>query len=180
MVYLPAVLDGCGLARAVLIGHSDGGSIALIAGATLGERIAGIITEAAHIFIEDITLAGIREAVAAYRDADLSEKLSRYHGDNTAAAFFRWADTWLDPDFRSWNIEHFLPRIHCPLMVIQGEEDEYATEAQVTGIAAQVSGPVEMLMVPRCMHIPHFQATAAVLFHMGRFIGSLHGERADV
>jgi pimeloyl-ACP methyl ester carboxylesterase len=174
-VHLPAVLDGCGIPSAVLIGHSDGGSIALIAGATLGERIAGIITEAAHIFIEAVTLAGIREAVAAFQEEGLREKLARYHGDNTEAVFYRWADTWLDPAFRGWNIEHFLPRIRCPLMVIQGEADEYATEAQVQGIAAQVSGPVEPLMIPGCMHIPHFQATAVVLGHMARFIGDLSG-----
>jgi pimeloyl-ACP methyl ester carboxylesterase len=180
MVYLPAVLDHCGLSEAVLIGHSDGGSIALIAGATLGYRISGIITEAAHIFIEEITLAGIREAVSLFRDTDLGEKLARYHGENTEAAFFRWADTWLDPAFRGWNIEHFLHRIVCPLLVVQGADDEYATEAQVTGIASQVSGPVETLMVPRCMHIPHFQATKTVLRRMARFIDSLPPTQAAV
>jgi pimeloyl-ACP methyl ester carboxylesterase len=173
MVYLPAVLDHCGISSAVLIGHSDGGSIALIAGAALSDRISGIITEAAHIFIEEITLAGIQEAVAAFRETDLPKKLARYHGDNTEAAFFRWADTWLDPAFREWNIEHFLQRIVCPLLVIQGVEDEYATEAQVTGIASQVSGPVETLMVPGCRHIPHLQAGEAVLNRMARFVAAL-------
>lgn len=180
MVFLPAVLDHCGLSEAVLIGHSDGGSIALIAGATLGNRVSGIITEAAHIFIEEITLAGIREAVSVFRRTDLRERLARYHGENTDAAFFRWADTWLDPAFRGWNIEHFLHRIVCPLLVIQGADDEYATEAQVTGIASQVSGPVETLMVPRCMHIPHLQATETVLGHMTRFIESLPLARKTV
>jgi pimeloyl-ACP methyl ester carboxylesterase len=173
MVYLPEVLDHCGISSAVLIGHSDGGSIALIAGATLPGRISGIITEAAHIFIEEITLAGIREAVAAFRETDLPVKLARYHGDHTGAVFFRWADTWLDPAFRGWNIEHFLHGIVCPLLVIQGAEDEYATEAQVTGIASQVSGPVETFMVPGCRHIPHLQAREVVLNHMARFIAAL-------
>lgn len=173
MVFLPAVLDHCGLSEAVLIGHSDGGSIALIAGATLRERISGVITEAAHIFIEEITLAGIREAVTVFQDTDLRRKLARYHGGNTEAVFFRWADTWLDPAFGGWNIEHFLPGIVCPLLVIQGADDEYATGAQVTGIASQVSGPVETLVVPRCMHIPHFQATETVLPRMARFIDGL-------
>lgn len=172
-VYLPAVLDHCGISTAVLIGHSDGGSIALIAGAALPDRISGIITEAAHIFIEEITLSGIREAVAAFRETDLPRKLARYHGENTVAAFYRWADTWLDPAFRGWNIEHFLHRIVCPLLVIQGMEDEYATEAQVTGIAAQVSGPVATRMIPGCRHIPHLQAEQVVLDHMARFITAL-------
>lgn len=173
MVYLPAVLNHCGVERAVLIGHSDGGSIALIAGAALGGRIRGIVTEAAHIFIEAVTLAGIRDAVALFRNTDLKQRLRQYHGDNTEAAFFRWADTWLDPAFRGWNIEHFLPRIHCPLLVIQGEDDEYATEAQVTGIAGQVSGPVETFLVPGCRHIPHLQAREPVLGRMARFIERL-------
>ncbi len=177
-VFLPAVLDHCGLSAAVLVGHSDGGSIALIAGATLGDRIQAIITEAAHIFIEDITLAGIEEAVSVFRRTDLGEKLARYHGDKAEIVFFRWADTWLDPAFRRWNIEHFLKNIVCPLLVIQGVDDEYATEAQVTGIASQVSGPVETFMVPGCMHIPHVQATKAVLERMARFISCLPSHSA--
>jgi pimeloyl-ACP methyl ester carboxylesterase len=169
-VYLPALLKACGVDQAVLIGHSDGGSIALISAASCGKNIRGVITEAAHIFVEDVTLDGIREAVNIYETTDLKDKLARYHGNNTETVFRRWADTWLDPGFKTWNIEAFLPQITCPVLVIQGEDDEYGTSAQINGIARQVSGPVETALIPACRHVPHLQARDAVLERMIRFI----------
>ena len=127
-IFLLAVLDACDIARAVLVGHSDGGSIALLAAALQGSRVCGVVTEAAHVFVEEITLAGIRRTVAAYESSDLKNRLAYYHGDNTESAFRRWADTWLAPDFQPWNIEVYLPRATCPLLILQGQEDEYATE----------------------------------------------------
>ncbi len=168
--YLPEILDACGIDSAILIGHSDGGSIALIAAALYPERISAIITEAAHIFVEDITLSGIRETVAAFKTTNLKEKLARYHQDNTETLFYRWADTWLAPDFRDWNIEKFLPKIRCPALILQGKEDEYATIAQVQGIVGQVSGCVESELIPGCRHLPHHQAQQAVLHRMTTFI----------
>lgn len=168
--YLPEILDECGIATAILIGHSDGGSIALIAAALYPERISAIITEAAHIFVEDITLSGIRETVAAFKTTNLKEKLARYHQDNTETLFYRWADTWLAPDFRDWNIGHFLPKVRCSALILQGKEDEYATIAQVQGIVGQISGCVESELIPGCRHVPHHQAQQAVLQLMTAFI----------
>lgn len=173
LTYLPALLSACNINDAILIGHSDGGTIALIAAAVHGDSLRGIITEAAHIFVEDMTLAGIRKAVAAFETAHLKKKLSRYHQENTETIFYRWANRWLSPEFRSWNIETYLPRITCPVLVLQGEDDEYGSAAQVKGIVNQVSGPVFSKLIPHCGHVPHFQARHAVRSEILGFIGTL-------
>ncbi|MFH2219363.1 MAG: alpha/beta hydrolase [Pseudomonadota bacterium] len=169
-VDLPGVLAACDIDDAVLIGHSDGGTIALIASATNGDAVRGIITEAAHIFVEDITLEGIRKAVEAFATTRLKEKLARYHKDRTETVFRRWAERWLSDEFRSWNINAYLPRITCPALIIQGEDDEYGTSAQLEGIARGVSGPVAAKLIPDCGHIPHFQARDTVLKEMAQFV----------
>ncbi|QTA81839.1 Alpha/beta hydrolase fold-containing protein [Desulfonema limicola] len=169
-IYLPAFLKACNIKNAILVGHSDGGSIALIGAAERGDMIHSIITEAAHVFVEDITTLGIKEVVDSYENKNLKEKLARYHGKNTDTIFYRWAETWLDPEYRQWNIESFMPKITCPLLVLQGEDDEYATSAQVQKIKNQVSGPVKTELVPNCGHIPHFQAGEKVLEIMKDFI----------
>ncbi len=171
--YLPAVLDAWGIGECILIGHSDGGSIALIAAALMKDRIKAIITEAAHIYNEEITSAGIREVVKMYETGNLREKLRRYHGKHTDAVFYRWADTWLSEEFVTWNIERFLPDIQCPFLLIQGKNDEYATVKHAEDIARQVSGPVNLQIIPQCGHVPHFQAREKVLELMKGFIESL-------
>ncbi|MDM8537247.1 alpha/beta hydrolase [Desulfobacterales bacterium HSG17] len=169
-IYLPAFYKACNIDRAILVGHSDGGSIALLAAAEHEKLVHGVITEAAHIFVEDITTQGIKKVVHNYKNNDLKQKLAIYHGENTDTIFYRWADTWLDPEYRPWNIESFLSRMTCPLLVLQGEDDEYATSAQVQGIKNQVSGPVEAKLIPNCAHVPHFQAKEKVLELMKEFI----------
>ncbi len=171
--YLPALLETCNIKDAVLIGHSDGGTIALLAASFCGERIHGLVAEAAHIFVEDITLEGIRRAFQAFETTNLKDKLARYHGNNTQTIFQRWADRWLSREFYDWNIEKYLPKITCPLLVLQGEDDEYGTAAQVQRIVSGVSGPVEARLIPRCGHVPHFQAQEAVLSEMTNFIKSV-------
>lgn len=153
---LPEVLHACGVTDPILVGHSDGGSIALMYASRFPVR--AVITEAAHVFVEDVTLAGIREALAAWRDTDLLARLARYHGDKTEALFFAWVDTWLSDEFASWNIENRLPGISSPLLVVQGKDDEYGTAAQVEAITSGVSGRVRSLLLPDCRHIPHLQA----------------------
>ncbi|NPU83997.1 MAG: alpha/beta hydrolase [Syntrophaceae bacterium] len=172
---LPAVLDALALDRPVLVGHSDGGTIALLFAAEYPNRVRGVITEAAHVFVEEETLRGIREAVELYRTTDLRERMARYHGDKVDAVFSGWADTWLSAEFRHWNVESFLPRVSCPLLVIQGADDRYGTPGQVDAIVCQAADPAEALLLPDCGHIPHQQARDRVLEAMTRFIRSLPG-----
>ena len=167
---LPEVLKKCGIGKAFFIGHSDGGSIALLFAAVHPDRTAGLITEAAHVFVEDVSLDGIRAAVAAYHRGELREKLARYHAGNTEDAFRGWADTWLAPEFRNWSLEEYLPSIHAPVLAIQGQNDPYGTAAQVESIVGRVRGPAQGLIIPGCGHIPHLQAKHRVLSEMTEFI----------
>ena len=167
---LPEVLEKSGVEDAILIGHSDGGSIALIFAAEYPGSVRGVITEAAHVFVEEITLEGIKDALEVYRNTDLKEKLARYHGDNTERIFRAWYETWLQPEFKSWNIEDCLPKITCPVLVIQGEDDQYGTAAQVEAITNQVTGQSKPLLIPNCAHIPHKEATDRVIKEMTDFI----------
>lgn len=167
---LPDVLKQLRLDDAILIGHSDGGSIALIFAAVWPEKVQGIITEAAHVFVEEVTLTGIREAVRIYASTDLPERLSKYHGSKSESVFRGWSDTWLSPAFRDWNIEEYLPGVRCPVLAIQGQDDEYGTSAQVEAIVNGVTGPAESWLVPGCGHVPHQQAREKVLVRMTRFI----------
>ena len=170
---LPEVLNHSNVDDAILIGHSDGGSIALIFAAEYPEIVRGIVTEAAHVFVEAITLEGIREALDIYNNTDLKQKLARYHGDNTEKIFRAWYETWLQPEFKSWDIQDCLPKITCPVLVIQGEDDQYGTAAQVEAISNQATGPSKVLLIPNCAHIPHREAKDRVAQEMTEFVLSL-------
>lgn len=170
---LPQVLETCGVKKAIFIGHSDGGSIALLFGAVHPEKTTGIITEAAHVFVEDVTVAGIRETVAAWHQGGLKEKLARYQGSNTEGAFRGWSETWLSPEFRNWNLEEYLPAITAPLLAIQGQDDPYGTPDQVRAIVEQAGGKARGLLIADCGHIPHHQAREKVLAEMASFIQGL-------
>jgi pimeloyl-ACP methyl ester carboxylesterase len=152
--FLPRLLDDLAIRSAILIGHSDGGSIAIVSAAT-DARIRAIVLEAPHVFVEDVSVASIAEAREAYETADLRERLAKHHGANVDVAFRGWNDAWLDPAFRMWNIEEYLPRIEVPVLVIQGEDDPYGTRAQIDAIASGVGRNVETHLVPRCGHAPH-------------------------
>ncbi|ESU22750.1 alpha/beta hydrolase fold protein [Flavobacterium enshiense DK69] len=159
--------------KAILFGHSDGGSIALLTAAKYPEKISGIITEGAHVLVEEVTLNGIREAIDLYKTTDLKSKLEKYHGDNTEDMFWAWAGKWTSDEFRSWNIESFLPLIKCPSLIIQGEDDEYGTLEQVEKINSQVSGPSSKLIIPNIKHTPHKEAPDFVLDKSAEFISKL-------
>lgn len=167
---LDQLLAARGISDAILFGHSDGASIALIAAAKYPDRIKGVISEAAHIFVEEETLAGVREAVLAYHTTNLRERLQRYHGAKTEALFSAWTDTWLSDSYRSWSITSFLPQIHCPVLVIQGTEDEYGTLSQVEGIVNGVQGPVQSFLMSAVGHTPHKEAKEIVLERSAAFI----------
>jgi pimeloyl-ACP methyl ester carboxylesterase len=168
---LPQVLDAAGIEQAILVGHSDGGSISLIhTGCDKSGRIKGLVTLAAHIFNEDICVASIEEAKRLYRQGDMRARLEKYHGVNVDCAFVGWNDVWLHRDFRGWNIEEFLSAINVPLLVVQGRDDPYGTMDQVEGIIAGVSGVVERAIIPECQHSPHAQQPQATRDAIARFI----------
>ncbi len=172
--FLPAVLDALGIERPVLIGHSDGGSIALLFSARFPERPAALVSEAAHVFVDAVTTAGIRAAVDAYRRGSLRKTLETFHGEKTDAVFRAWSDTWLHPAFGSWNVEKAIAGVRCPVLVIQGENDQYGTPAQMQAIARGVGGPSRALMLAGCGHAPHNDAPEAVADAVVTFF-SVHG-----
>jgi pimeloyl-ACP methyl ester carboxylesterase len=147
--------------RPWLFGHSDGASIALIYAAVFPDSLAGAVVMAPHIFVEDVTIAGVAAARQSFETADLRRLLARRHADPDAT-FWRWHDRWADPALRNWNIEALLPEIRCPLLAIQGAEDEYATMAQLDGIKRQLP-QAELLKLPACRHAPHRDQPQAVM-----------------
>lgn len=167
---LPAVLRQSGVDRPVLFGHSDGATIALLFAAFFPEVPAAVVSVAAHVFIEDVTLAGISETAAAWRTTDLPARLARHHGEKTEAVFRSWSETWHDPAFGDFSAVEAIRSIRCPVLVIQGEKDEYATRAQVDAIASSVSGPVRSLLLPGLGHFPHREDPGGVLAATERFL----------
>lgn len=161
--FLDALLAQLNIEQAILFGQSDGGSIAIIAAAKYPARIRAVISEAAHLFVEEITLNGIRDAVTAYEQTALKRRLERYHGTKTDAVFWAWAGTWLNEAYRDWSIEHFMPRITCPVLVIQGVDDEFGSMRQVTAITNHTAGHAEHMILEHTRHNPHRETPELVL-----------------
>ena len=178
---LPPLLAALGVDTAIdppwFFGHSDGGSIALIFAASFPDRVCGIAVAAPHIFVEAVTLAGIAATRESYLKTPLRERLGRFH-DDVDSAFHGWNDAWLDPAFRAWNIEALLPAIRCPVLAIQGEEDEYATMAQIDGIAAGAP-PTQLLKLAHCGHSPHRDQADAVIAAVAAWM-QRHGARVTL
>ena len=154
---LPALLGALGIDTQAhppwLFGHSDGGSITLLYAARFPQRLAGAIVLAPHIVVEDLSVASIQKARTAYLQTDLRQRLAKYHEDPDSA-FWGWNDIWLHPPFREWSIEAELDSIRCPLLAVQGLDDEYGTLEQIRGIARRVP-QTQTLELPRCGHSPH-------------------------
>ena len=168
---LPALLTALGVTRpVVLLGHSDGGSIALIHAARFPDRVAAAVVMAPHIIVEEFGLISIRKARALYLETDLRDRLARYHADPDSA-FWGWNDIWLAPEFVHWRIDGLLPDIRCPVLAIQGLDDECGTMAQIGGIAAAVPG-TRLLKLPNCGHSPHRDQADAVIESTVAFLGS--------
>ena len=168
---LPEFLERMYIVEPVLFGHSDGGSIALIhAGAH--HRVRALILEAPHVFVEDLSVSSIALAKVSFETTDLPGRLARHHAD-AEKTFRRWNGIWLHPDFRAWNIEEYLPIVDCPVLAIQGRDDEYGTVAQLEAIRARVRGPVELLQLACCGHSPHRDQPQAVIEAVTRFVGGL-------
>lgn len=172
LVELPRVLEALLDGRPyIVVGHSDGGSIALIHAAARPAGLLGVLTEAAHVFVEEVTLRGIRAALLAYGEGKL-HGLARYHGAKTEEIFHAWADTWLQPYFSHWNIEYLLPAIACPVLALQGAADQYGTAAQLDAIATRAPHGRQW-MVPDCGHTPHQEQPEVLLDLMSRFVRGL-------
>jgi pimeloyl-ACP methyl ester carboxylesterase len=173
LAVLPEFLDMLAIDRPILVGHSDGGSIALIlAGAGL-RPLTAVVTLAAHVLVEDLTVASIAVAKTAFETTDLRAKLARYHAD-VDSAFLGWNRIWLDPQFRRWNIEEYLPAIRCPVLAIQGEDDEYGTMEQLRRIGARVRD-AELVALADCRHSPHKDQPEATLEAIVRFVDRITG-----
>jgi pimeloyl-ACP methyl ester carboxylesterase len=156
LVTLPEVMDAAQVRDAILLGHSDGGSIAIVHAGTerAWGRVRALVLLAPHVFCEDVSVAAIAKAGAQYESGELRERLARVHGANVDGAFWGWNRAWLDPGFREWNIEEYLPAIAVPVLVVQGEDDAFGTVAQVDAIARGVRGPFAREMLPGCGHAP--------------------------
>jgi pimeloyl-ACP methyl ester carboxylesterase len=167
---LPAVIERFDLQDVVLFGHSDGASIAVIYTGARRTPVRALILEAPHVFVESICTEKIARIAQEYEKTRLRERLARYHGANTDSMFRTWTDVWLRPAFQLWNIQEYLPAIQSPVLVVQGEEDEYGTPAQVDAVLTQVEGPAESLVLPRCGHSPHTARADEVLEAGRRFV----------
>lgn len=175
---LPALLDVRGIDRPLLIGQSDGASIALLHAGGTDRPVAGVILEAPHVFVEPLTIASIERAREVFFNTDLSAKLARYHRDPDGA-FLGWNDIWLFPAFRSWTIEAWLPSVTCPVLAIQGEDDEYGTMAQIDAIERGAAGPFEKLVLTDCGHTPHRDHPDRTLEAMRAFIAAVEVGKND-
>lgn len=167
---LPALLPQLDAADPILVGHSDGGSIALIHAAY--HPVTGLALIAPHVFVEDFTVEEIRRTRALFDDGGLRERMARHH-DDPDAAFRGWADVWLDPAFRAWSIESDAAGVTAPVLLVQGEADPYGTLEQIDRIQARVRGPVERLVLEGAGHSPHLEAPAPVVAAITAFAARL-------
>ena len=169
---LPELLSKLCIERPILIGHSDGASIALIYAGSHDSAVRGLVALAPHVFVEDLSVRSIEEAKVAFETTDIPKKLARYHTD-ARRTFYGWNDIWLHPDFRRWNIEEYLPRIRCPVLAVQGVDDEYGTMAQIETIAARVAGPCELVKIEACGHRLHRDQHDVTLDAIARFVARI-------
>ncbi len=170
---LPSVLSSLGVERPILIGHSDGASIALIFASHHPSLVRGLALEAPHVIVEPETAGGIADARRRFRAGALRERLRRHHFENTESMFETWAEVWLSDAFRTWSIQAELGSVRCPVFVVQGDNDGYGTMEQVRLVETGVAGPATSLVLPGCGHAPHRERTGQVVDAMRRFIASL-------
>jgi pimeloyl-ACP methyl ester carboxylesterase len=172
---LPPLLDALNIEATRqalwLFGHSDGASIALIYAAHFPAQVKGAVVLAPHISVEDIAVQSITQTRAAYLTTDLRQRLAKYHADPDSA-FWGWNRIWLDPAFKAWSIEADLTRITCPVLAVQGQEDEYGTMQQLDGLKHAVP-QAELLKLSACGHSPHRDQSALLMTHVNRFFSHI-------
>jgi len=166
---LPALLDALGIENPVLIGHSDGASIALIHAAASQRPVTAIVLMAPHVMVEPISVESIARVTETYETTDLKARLARHH-DHVDDAFLGWSRIWLDPRFRTWSLAKECSALAVPTLLIQGEDDEYGTLAQLDAIAEVAPGPVQRVVLSHCGHAPHRDQEPAVLDAISGFI----------
>jgi pimeloyl-ACP methyl ester carboxylesterase len=170
---LPKLLDQIGFRRGLLLGHSDGASIAAIyAGSRQDHRVEGIALMAPHFIVEDVSVASIAEIRKTYETAKLKEKLSRWHKD-VDNAFYGWNGAWLDPKFRDWDISEYLAYIRVPVAIVQGMDDQYGTMRQIEIAQQECYCPVDVTIIPGAGHQPHREAPGATLDAISEFANAV-------
>lgn len=172
LVVLPELLDQLGIDRPLLIGHSDGASIALIHAASTNRNVAGLVLMAPHVMVEPVTVESIARITELYETTDLRERLARYHA-HVDDAFLGWARIWLSPAFRGWSLAAEVQRLRVPTLAIQGANDEYGTLAQLDAISKAAPTAVERLVLDRCGHAPHRDHEATVIDAISVFLTKL-------
>ncbi|MBS3805404.1 MAG: alpha/beta hydrolase [Oleiphilaceae bacterium] len=179
-VWLPRLLDALQLQKVVLLGHSDGGSIALVGAGAMPERVAGLITMAAHVSVDALTIKGIHEARERYQTTDLAQRLARRHGERGKQLFDAWQDTWLDETFQQrMNFEPWLANIGCPALVMQGDKDEYGLPDQVYAIVERIGARAQPVLIPEAGHFPHVEQPEFVLTAISDFLASRVAESIE-
>ncbi len=167
---LPLVLDHIGIKNCVLLGHSDGATIAAIyAGIVPDDRLHGLVVIAPHFFTEPMGLAAIAEAKVAYETSDLRDRMARYHRDPDNC-FWGWNDCWLDPDYEAWNVADVIDTIKVPVLAVQGRQDQYGTLAQIDEIATRINSPFEQAILEDCRHSPHLEQPGETLTRIVQFL----------
>ncbi len=166
---VPQLLDGLGVGKVICIGHSEGATSSLVLAASFPERVEAIVVESAHIFVEECNLRAIEETRQTYRTGDLRRRLQRYHADNVDGMFYAWAESWLQPDFATWNIERTVPEIRCRVLAVRGKRDEYVSQAHFERLIGLFDCPVETLVLD-CGHAPHEECADEVFDRVAQFI----------
>lgn len=154
----------------ILIGHSDGASIALLHAALFQQNILGVVSEAAHVMLEEITLNGVKGVIEELERGTLGELLHKYHGNRSVRLIREWTGNWLSIQNRQWNIETLLPHIVCPVLIIQGDQDHFGSMVQVSAIHDKIKGRATVLYIAGCGHVPHLQAGPQVIRAIEKYV----------
>lgn len=180
--WLPELFDVLGLDSLpkILIGHSDGATIALLHAAGFPQKILGVVSEAAHVMIEETTRNGILGVKEELEKGKLTGLLQKYHGKNTEQLIRGWTENWLSRNNRDWNIEEVLSGIVCPVLIVQGDRDSFGSFAQVAAVRDKISGEATVLYIPGCGHIPHFQAQSQVIHAIEKFVHEIINQKTNI